>query len=122
VRGVASFDAMIASGSLRFVQPDVGKWGGISGCREVGRRAAARGVTLCPHWLAGGVGLAASLHLLAAAGTAGSVQEVDANPNPLREEVLPLEVRDGAVTLDDAPGLGVEPDLKRLARFVVRVD
>lgn len=121
VRGLASFDAMIASGSLRFVQPDVGKWGGISGCREVGRRAAARGVTLCPHWLAGGVGLAASLHLLAAAGTAGSIQEVDANPNPLREEVLPLEVRDGTVTLDDSPGLGVEPDLKRLARFIVRV-
>jgi D-galactarolactone cycloisomerase len=122
VRGLGSFDAMIASGSLRFVQPDVGKWGGVSGCREVGRRAAARGVTLCPHWLAGGVGLAASLHLLAAVGTAGSVQEVDANPNPLREEVLPLEVRDGTVTLDDTPGLGVEPDLKRLARFVVRVD
>ena len=122
VRGLASFDALIDSGSLRFVQPDVGKWGGISGCREVGRRAAARGLTLCPHWLAGGVGLAASLHLLAAAGTEASVQEVDANPNPLREEVLPLDVRDGAVTLGDAPGLGVEPELGRLARYVVRVD
>ncbi len=25
------------------------------------------------------------------------------------------------MTLSDAPGLGIEPDLKRLARFVIRV-
>ena len=40
----------------RFVQPDVGKWGGISGGLDVARHAAARGVAYCPHWLAGGVG------------------------------------------------------------------
>ena len=45
--------------------------------------------------------------------------EVDANPNPLREDVFPLVVDDGWVTLSDRPGLGVEPDLARLARLVV---
>jgi L-alanine-DL-glutamate epimerase-like enolase superfamily enzyme len=45
--------------------------------------------------------------------------EVDANPNPLREEVFMPVPRDGWVTLSDAPGLGVEPDLVRLERFRV---
>jgi L-alanine-DL-glutamate epimerase-like enolase superfamily enzyme len=120
LRGAAAFDQAIDAGYLAFVQPDVGKWGGIGGCRAVALRAAERGIAFCPHWLAGGVGLAASLHLCAAAGTPASHAEVDANPNPLREAVLPLHVRDGVVTLSDAPGIGVDPDLRALARFIVK--
>jgi L-alanine-DL-glutamate epimerase-like enolase superfamily enzyme len=118
LRGEAAFDAAIAGRYLRFVQPDVGKWGGISGCREVASRAVERGLVFCPHWLAGGVGLAASMHLLAAAG-GGGFAEVDANPNPLREEVFPFAITDGWTTLSDTPGLGVEPDLARLAPYVI---
>lgn len=120
IRGLPAFEAALDGGHLAFVQPDVGKWGGVSGCREVALRARARDVAFCPHWLAGGVGLAASLHLLAAVGSERGYAEVDANPNPLREEVCPLAVDEGWVTLSDAPGLGVEPDLARLARYVVR--
>lgn len=118
LRGLQAFGAAIDAGYLRFIQPDVGKWGGISGCREVARHAAAKGIALCPHWLAGGVGLAASMHLLAAHGGEGYA-EVDANPNPLREEVFPLRVEDGVAALPDAPGIGVEPDLARLKRYLV---
>ena len=118
IRGEEDFVAAIDAGHLRFVQPDVGKWGGITGCGAVARRAVARGIAFCPHWLAGGVGLAASMHLLAAIGGEGFA-EVDSNPNPLREEVFPMQIRDGAVTLSDAPGIGTEPDLARLRRYVV---
>jgi D-galactarolactone cycloisomerase len=118
LRGQAAFTEAIDAGHLRFVQPDVGKWGGISGCREVAQHAARKGITFCPHWLAGGVGLAASMHLLAALGGDGYA-EVDANPNPLREEVFPLLVDEGMATLPDAPGIGVEPDLTRLKRYLV---
>jgi len=118
LRGEDAFAAMLDARVLRFVQPDVGKWGGISGALTVAARAKANGATLCPHWLAGGVGLAASMHMLAACGSAGSYLEVDANPNPLREEVFPLAVQDGVATLSDAPGLGVEPDLARLAPYL----
>ena len=118
IRGEEAFGAALDAGFLRFVQPDVGKWGGISGCRAVARRAVERGVAFCPHWLAGGIGLAASMHLLAAIGGEGFA-EVDSNPNPLREEVFPMELREGSVTLSDAPGLGVEPDLARLKRYAV---
>lgn len=118
MRGLPAFAEAIDAGHLRFVQPDVGKWGGISGCREVGQHAARKGIVFCPHWLAGGVGLAASMHLLAALGGEGYA-EVDANPNPLREEVFPLRVDEGLATLPDAPGIGVEPDLVRLKRYLV---
>lgn len=118
IRGEEAFGAALDAGFLRFVQPDVGKWGGISGCRAVARRAVERGVAFCPHWLAGGIGLAASMHLLAAVGGEGFA-EVDSNPNPLREEVFPMQLEDGSVTLPDAPGLGIEPDLARLRRYAV---
>ena len=117
LRGQPAFEEAITQGYLQFVQPDVGKWGGISGGLEVARRARAHGVAYCPHWLAGGIGLAASMHALAASGSEGGYAEVDANPNPLREEVFPFDVAEGWVTLSDAPGLGIEPDLRRLARF-----
>ena len=117
LRGESAFRDAIDAGYLAFVQPDVGKWGGLSGCADVARHAATSGATLCPHWLAGGVGLAASMHLVAATGTPSSLVEVDANPNPLREDVFPFEVRDGYATLGEAPGLGIEPDLRALARL-----
>jgi L-alanine-DL-glutamate epimerase-like enolase superfamily enzyme len=44
---------------------------------------------------------------------------VDANPNPLREKVFAPPVVDGWVSLSEAPGLGVEPDLQALAAYLV---
>lgn len=121
LRGDAAFAEALQAGYLRFVQPDVGKWGGVGGGLAVARQAQALGVAYCPHWLAGGVGLAASMHALAGSGADGGWAEVDANPNPLRESVFPFAIEDGWARLPDAPGLGVEPDLDRLADFVVRL-
>jgi len=120
LRGQSAFEQALDASYLRYVQPDVGKWGGIGGGLAVARKARGLGIAYCPHWLAGGVGLAASMHALAAAGSADGWAEVDANPNPLRELVFPLDVQGGWVELSDAPGLGVEPDLQRLAEFIVR--
>ncbi len=119
LRGLAAFDDALDAGYLAFVQPDVGKWGGISGGLDVARQADALDIAYCPHWLAGGVGLAASMHALAASGSANGFAEVDANPNPLREAVFPFVVDDGWVTLSNAPGLGVVPDLAALAPLIV---
>nr|WP_281065523.1 enolase C-terminal domain-like protein [Jiella sonneratiae] len=118
LRGEAAFAAMAEGGGIGFLQPDIGKWGGLSGGMAVARHAASRGVTLCPHWLGGGIGLVASLHYLAAAGGAG-VLEVDANPNPLRDEFVSSfpAVADGEMTIPSGAGLGVAPDLGRLAPY-----
>ncbi len=118
LRGLPAFEEALGARFLRFVQPDVAKWGGISGCRAVARLAPVHGAVFCPHWLGGGIGLAASLHLRAALGE-GGFAEVDANPNPLREEVFDPRPQAGWVQLSDRPGLGVEPDLAQLERYRV---
>lgn len=111
VNELADFETMMTAGIAGYIQPDLAKWGGISGCLEVARRARRHGVTYCPHFLGGGVGLVASAHLLAAQ-AGGGLLEMDVNPNPLRDElvraVLPLE--DGHIVLGDEPGLGFDPD------------
>lgn len=113
--GDAQFDAAIASRAFAVLQPDAAKWGGITGCLPVARRITAAGLRYCPHFLGGGIGLLASAHLLAAVGGDGML-EIDANPNPLRSEICgPLaNVVDGHATLNDAPGLGIVPDLAML--------
>ncbi len=119
LRGDA-FAAAIEAKLFDVLQPDVGKWGGFSGCLPVGRDALAAGVRLCPHWLGGGVGLVASLHFLAAVGGDGMV-EVDANPNPLREMMgtpFPV-VAAGRMPTPHGPGLGIVPDLEALRAFQV---
>jgi D-galactarolactone cycloisomerase len=110
LRGAAAFDDAIEGGALRVIQPDVAKWGGITGCLPLARRIVAAGLRYCPHWLGGGIGLLASAHLLAAAGGDGLL-EVDCNPNPLREGLAPFpQLEDGRLVLNDRPGLGVQPD------------
>jgi L-alanine-DL-glutamate epimerase-like enolase superfamily enzyme len=113
-------DAAIAAGALRVLQPDIAKWGGFSQVLPIARRAVAAGMRFCPHWLGGGVGLVASMHLRAAAGGDGYV-EWDANPNPLREAFPLPEVVDGTVALPDAPGLGFVPDLRALDAYRIRL-
>jgi D-galactarolactone cycloisomerase len=108
---LSNFDAAIAGGVFGYLQPDVAKWGGVSGCLEVARRALGAGMIYCPHFLGSGIGLMASAHLLAAAGGDGLL-EIDVNPNPHRDALvggaLPLVA--GFIELSEAAGIGIEPD------------
>ena len=118
--GSDAFAAALASGALQIVQPDVAKWGGITGTLPVARAVLAAGRRYCPHWLGGGVGLLASAHLLAAIG-GGGMLEVDSNPNPLRSLTCGSlgAVTDGVATLTEMPGLGPPPDEPALRPFRV---
>jgi D-galactarolactone cycloisomerase len=120
VAGAAPFDAAIASGTLRILQPDSAKWGGISGNWPVIAAAQAAGLRYCPHYLGGGIGLLHSAHLLAASGEASrGMLEIDANANPLRTAVAGTlnDVAEGACALGELPGIGLAPDLAELARI-----
>ena len=110
------FDDALASPVLQVMQPDITKWGGISGNFSVARRAVAAGKRYCPHYFGGGISLLASLQVLAAAGGDGLL-EFDAHPNLGREAVVGdlLPVRDGSVPVPTGAGLGATPDLARLA-------
>lgn len=114
--GEESFATYIEQRAYSVVQPDAAKWGGISGCWPVVQAIRAAGLRFCPHYLGGGLGLLASAHLLAAAGGDGML-EVDANPNPLRTLLCgPIAApRDGRVSLGEAPGIGITPQLADLA-------
>jgi D-galactarolactone cycloisomerase len=115
----AAFDEAIRTRHLGVIQPDAAKWGGVTGCFDVAQSTLAASLCYCPHFLGSGVGLAASAHLLAAAGGDGLL-EVDVNPNPLRSEMndgaWPV-VAAGWVALPDAPGLGIELEIDRIARY-----
>ncbi|MBL8358944.1 MAG: mandelate racemase/muconate lactonizing enzyme family protein [Rubrivivax sp.] len=115
VNSLPAFEALLASGAVGVMQPDLAKWGGFTGCLEVVRRCRAHRVRYCPHYLGGGIGLLASAHLLAAAGGDGWL-EMDVNPNPLRTDVLGglLQPVGGRVSLPSGSGLGLTPDLGAL--------
>jgi L-alanine-DL-glutamate epimerase-like enolase superfamily enzyme len=121
MRGHIQFHEAIDSGAFAVIQPDLGKWGGFSGCIPIGRSSNLQNKLFCPHWLGGGIGLMASMHLKAAVGGPGFV-EVDSNPNLLRELLAnPLpKIVNGAVSLSDLPGLGIEPDLEALRPFLIK--
>ena len=113
------FDEAIAAGALQVIQPDVTKWGGITGNLRVARAAVAAGKRYCPHYFGGGLALLSSLHVLAAAGGTGLL-EFDAHPNAGREAIVGdlLPLRDGAVPVPTTPGLGAEPDLRALQKYL----
>ena len=114
----AAFDDAIVGKSAAVIQPDISKWGGLSACIPIARAIRRGGKRFCPHFLGGAIGLAASAHFLAAIGGDGRL-EIDANPNPLRTIFPgPLDtIADGIATLDDRPGLSLEPDVSALAHY-----
>jgi len=114
----AQFDDAIADNVLRVLQPDVTKWGGITGNFRVAKAAVAAGKRYCPHFFGGGVSILSSLHLLAAAGGTGLL-EYDCHPNAGRELVVGdlLPVTDGRVPVPTGAGLGATPDVARLDQY-----
>ena len=115
--GFQDFAEAIESKSFAVLQPDVAKWGGVSGCFRVARQTVSAGLRYCPHFLGGGIGLLASAHLLAAAGGDGML-ELDANDNPLRDSfVAQHPVREGAFPIAEQPGLGIDTLPDAIAPF-----
>ncbi|MFC1534951.1 mandelate racemase/muconate lactonizing enzyme family protein [Thermodesulfobacteriota bacterium] len=114
------FERVINSKSIAVIQPDVCKWGGLTGCRWGANETVNVGLRYCPHYLGGGVGLMASAHLLLAVGGDG-LHEIDINTNPLREGLAqPFPgLSQGVLTLTDAPGLGVEPSMDMVRGFLL---
>ena len=74
IAGEEVFDLAIRQSPLAVLQPDLAKWGGISGCWPVIEQAQTAGLRYCPHYLGGGIGLLASAHVLAASGGAGMLE------------------------------------------------
>lgn len=116
IHGALNYAQVLRDGHFSVVQPDICKWGGLSGTLPVAHAILGAGKSYCPHFLGGGVGLVASLHLLGAVRGPGLV-EVDANTNPLRSDIAGelATVTGGMMALPQGAGLGFTPDLAPFA-------
>jgi L-alanine-DL-glutamate epimerase-like enolase superfamily enzyme len=101
------------------LQPDITKNVCISDSLELLKSPEMRSKRLYPHFFGSGPGQAASLNL--AAGCGDVLQEMDINENVLRTGVFtrPFEVKDGAISLPDTPGIGWELDHATVERLRV---
>jgi D-galactarolactone cycloisomerase len=115
INRLSDFQAVTEAKIFGYLQPDVAKWGGVSGCLEAARLALGAGSAYCPHFLGSGIGLMTSAHLLAAAGGDGLL-EIDVNPNPHRDALVggALPLAGGAIQLSEAAGIGLDPDWRAL--------
>lgn len=116
--GEADFDLAINAGHLSVIQPDVAKWGGITGCLAVARNALVNGRRYFPHFLGAGIGMSASAELLAGVGGDGLL-EVDVNDNPLRTCFFGDKepVSDGMWECSTTAGLGIGGIPENLKQF-----
>lgn len=106
-----------ASLGLQFLQPDVAKWGGMSGALDLAKQVPD-GVSIWPHFMGTSVGQVAALSVSAAIGDTSSC-EVDVNENALRTELSGdvLAIENGLISLPAGPGLVVPPTREALAAF-----
>lgn len=106
------FRELFEAGGVDYAMPDAMRCGGLTEGRKIAALAEAFDVVCTPHCYTTGVGLAATMHLLAST-PAGEWLEFDVTEFPLYETLFaaPLDVEDGTVRLPSEPGLGVElPD------------
>jgi L-alanine-DL-glutamate epimerase-like enolase superfamily enzyme len=91
-----------------YVMPDILRCGGLEQTRQICAAALAHGVIPSPHNFSSGVGLAATLHLMAALPETEWL-EFDPTGTAIYEELFvePLVVEHGRVRVPDTPGLGV---------------
>ena len=106
------FKEILEQEAADFLMPDLMRCGGITEGRKICALAEAYDVTSTPHNYSTGVGLAATLQLMACT-PATAWLEFDVTEYALYEDLLvsPLAIDDGRVTVPTDPGLGVHlPD------------
>jgi D-galactarolactone cycloisomerase len=104
--------------AVDIIQPDVTKVGGLSEQRRIGWMAHDNGVRLIPHGWNTAVGLAADLQLASALPDTDLVEYIagSAYVDDITADGWKLD-SDGMLSIPDRPGLGIQIDPERLARY-----
>jgi L-alanine-DL-glutamate epimerase-like enolase superfamily enzyme len=111
---LATWSRMIAMRAVDIVQPDVMYMGGLSRTLQVAEMAGRAGLACTPHSANLSLVTMCSMHLLGAIPNAGKYLELSIEGEdyyPWQNDLFlgtPFAVRDGCVTIPDAPGWGVE--------------
>ena len=117
IMGDEQFHRYITDKCISHLQLDVAKWGGITKAIKNAELANQQNIKISPHSLSGGIALLASAHFLSASGNSG-FQELDANDNPMRKFVeSAYQIKDGKMLLNEAPGIGICPDISLLKDY-----
>jgi L-alanine-DL-glutamate epimerase-like enolase superfamily enzyme len=116
----ASVWEILRQDAAEFILPDTYSAGGIWPCVKIGHVCEAAGITCimhCGHDL--GPKTAAMLHI-AAAGPAFKLAN-DSTHDGLADDVIrePFQIRRGRIKVPTAPGLGIEGDPEKLARYAL---
>ncbi len=125
---VHGFKRLLEGQCVDIAQPDTCAAGGLTEMQRIIALVRAHGVDLTPHCWGTGIGFAVGLHLAstldANPGRLIATQpllEMDRTENPLRDQLTQprFQVKDGAVTVPDAPGLGIDVDPDFLKQFTL---
>lgn len=118
------FKEAIVRGACEVVQPDPIKTGGLLVCQKVAHLAEAFSKAVTPHSTSVHLGMAATLHFVAATAGARGPQECRLppvrTPSPIPDEVLAEPFRlgpDGCLAVPQGPGLGVELNKEIVQRY-----
>jgi L-rhamnonate dehydratase len=117
---VQDFVDLLDRGRIDIVQPDVTRCGGLTVAARVGALAHERRRHCVPHAWRNGIVVSASLHLNAGLEEA-LFQEFCQAETPLNRGLVRerFDLRDGCLTVPDAPGLGVTLNEEVVTRYRV---
>ncbi|CAN5637014.1 enolase C-terminal domain-like protein [soil metagenome] len=121
---VAMARNLITYGHVGYVQIDCGRIGGIGPAKAVADLAVERGVAYVNHTFTSHLALSASLQPYAGL-AAHDICEYPAAPKPLARALSSSHLErdgDGFITAPDAPGLGIDVDLKALEAYLVETE
>jgi len=122
-QGLHEFRIYLEKGCYDVYQPDVTFAGGFFQCRQLAAMVQAHGKVVTPHTWTNGIGFAANLQFAASLGQCPYLEfpydpptwTVEARDFLLTE---PFRIdEDGCVRLPDKPGLGIELDEEKLAKY-----
>jgi L-alanine-DL-glutamate epimerase-like enolase superfamily enzyme len=114
---------MIDYAGIDFVQIDTGRVGGITTAKKIADYARTRAVTFVNHTFTSHLALSASLQPFAGSRD-DTLCEYPVESQPLAAELtqqLLLPDVNGQITVPNGPGLGVEPDLATIRKYLVDV-
>ena len=115
---------MLDHAGLGFIQIDAGRIGGITIAKRVAEAAQARGITYVNHTFTSHLALSASLQPYAACAT-HVICEYPVEPKSLAWDLTTEHIErdaDGQIRVPERPGLGMQPDLAAVARYLVDVE
>lgn len=117
---VAGFERLIREGGVDVAQVDLSRCG-FTQAMKIATIAQAAGIKVANHCFTTDINVAAALHYLASIPNT-LILEYGVEPGEIARSLArnPLAVQDGCVQVPQEPGLGVEPDLAVIERFLVR--